>query len=64
MSGDHAEAAAQRADLPMLRTYRLWFEHTRTCADGCKGLPKAQDGWAMGRELWGAYRLARIEGTS
>ncbi|MDT0572543.1 hypothetical protein RM704_34645 [Streptomyces sp. DSM 3412] len=50
-----------RVELPMLRAYRLWFEHTRTCGIGCKGTPKAQDGCEDGRRLWGAYRLARIE---
>lgn len=44
----------------MLRTYRLWFEHTRRCDRGCNGIPKAQDGCEAGQELWGAYRLARI----
>lgn len=44
----------------MLRAYRLWFEHTAKCADGCKGRPKAQDGCAEGRQLWGTYRLTRI----
>lgn len=64
MSGDRVEAAVRQAELPMLRAYRLWFEHTRKCADGCKGVSKAQDGCAGGRELWGVYRLARIGGTS
>lgn len=63
MSGDKVRAAIRRAEIPMLRTYRLWFEHTKKCAD-CKGIPKAQDGCEAGRELWGAYRLARIGRTS
>lgn len=54
------QAVAGRAEIPMLRAYRLWFEHTRKCTDGCKGRPKAQDGCGEGRRLWGAYRLARI----
>ncbi|MET9814035.1 hypothetical protein [Streptomyces sp. NPDC006355] len=60
MSGERGGAAVRRAEIPMLRAYRLWFEHTRRCADGCKGVRKAQDGCETGRELWGAYRLARI----
>lgn len=49
----------RNAELPMLRAYRLWFEHTTKCAD-CEGRPKAQDGCETGRELWGTYRLTRI----
>ncbi|WP_371578687.1 hypothetical protein [Streptomyces sp. NBC_01314] len=60
MTGGRVGAAVQRAEMPMLRAYRLWFEHTRRCDGGCKGIPKAQDGCEAGRELWGAYRLARI----
>ncbi|MDX3617759.1 MULTISPECIES: hypothetical protein [Streptomyces] len=52
--------ATPRTEIPMLRAYRLWFEHTRKCADGCRGTPKAQDGCEDGRQLWGTYRLARI----
>lgn len=52
--------AAPRAEIPMLRAYRLWFEHTRKCGDGCKGAHKAEDGCEDGRELWGSYRLTRI----
>ncbi|CBG71489.1 hypothetical protein SCAB_44261 [Streptomyces scabiei 87.22] len=54
------KAAVRRDEMPMLRTYRLWFEHTRRCDRGCNGIPKAQDGCEAGQELWGAYRLARI----
>ncbi|MDX2780418.1 hypothetical protein PV379_24320 [Streptomyces caniscabiei] len=54
------QAVAERAEIPMLRAYQLWFEHTRRCAEGCKGRPKAQDGCVEGRELWGTYRLTRI----
>jgi hypothetical protein len=64
MSGERVGAAVQRAEIPMLRMYRLWFEHTRKCPGGCKGVRKAQDGCETGRELWGAYRLARIGRTS
>ncbi|MDX3641963.1 hypothetical protein P1P70_21580 [Streptomyces sp. MB09-02B] len=53
-------SATRRLEIPMLRAYRLWFEHTRTCAVGCKGSPKAQDGCEVGRQLWGTYRLTRI----
>ncbi|MFI1357322.1 hypothetical protein ACH4TV_27615 [Streptomyces sp. NPDC020898] len=42
----------------MLRTYRLWHEHTRKCADGCKGAGKALDGCETGRGLWAIYRRA------
>ncbi|ULR52122.1 hypothetical protein [Streptomyces deccanensis] len=58
--GRNGRPAAVRPELPMLRAYRLWFEHTRTCAVGCKGTPKAQDGCEDGRRLWGTYRLTRI----
>ncbi|WP_326580206.1 hypothetical protein OG889_21035 [Streptomyces sp. NBC_00481] len=52
--------ATPHAEIPMLRAYRLWFEHTRKCTLGCKGIPKAQDGCENGRQLWGTYRLTRI----
>lgn len=55
-------AALRQAELPMLRAYRLWHEHTRKCADGCKGARKAQDGCDSGRELWAAYRHAYAGG--
>lgn len=64
MRGPKVESRVRTAELPMLRAYRLWFEHTRKCTDGCKGSSRAQDGCETGQELWGAYRLARIEGTS
>lgn len=63
MSGGRVESRVRNAELPMPRAYRLWFEHTKKCPD-CKGKPKAQDGCEAGRELWGAYRLARIGRTS
>ncbi|QFQ98961.1 hypothetical protein F9278_25550 [Streptomyces phaeolivaceus] len=62
MTGRTGESRARNTELPMLRAYRLWFEHTKRCAD-CKGRPKAQDGCETGRELWGAYRLVRIGRT-
>lgn len=40
-------------------SYRLWFEHAIKC-DQCKNT-KPSDGCEKGRELWGAYRLARVE---
>ncbi|UUU23557.1 hypothetical protein [Streptomyces sp. DSM 40750] len=64
MSGGRVGAAVRQTEIPMLRAYRLWFEHTRRCDKGCKGVRKAQDGCADGRELWGAYRVARIGGVS
>ncbi|WP_045558689.1 hypothetical protein [Streptomyces sp. FxanaA7] len=60
MSNRQSTATTPRPELPMLRAYRLWFEHTRMCGAGCKGTPKAQDGCEDGRWLWGAYRLTRI----
>jgi hypothetical protein len=54
-------AAVRQAELPMLRAYRLWFEHTRRCAD-CKNARKAQDGCESGRELWNAYHRAYAGG--
>lgn len=63
MSGGRVESHVRNAELPMLRAYRLWFEHTEKCAD-CKGKPKAQDGCETGRALWGTYRLTRIGRTS
>ncbi|MFF7752877.1 hypothetical protein ACFZCP_27350 [Streptomyces sp. NPDC007971] len=49
--------SVQESDIQ--RTYRLWFEHTRMC-EQCKRVTKAVGGCETGRELWGAYRLARI----
>jgi hypothetical protein len=60
MTHEQARTTVRPAEIPMLRAYRLWFDHTRKCDAGCKGAPKAQDGCENGRELWGAYRLARI----
>lgn len=61
MSGGQVRVAVRRVEIPMLRAYRLWFEHTRKCGDGCKGAVRVQYGCAVGRGLWGAYRLARNE---
>lgn len=63
MNGDRTRAAVRQTETTMQSTYRLWFEHARRC-DGCKRVSKAQDGCDAGRELWGAYRLARIERAS
>ncbi|GAQ67681.1 hypothetical protein SsS58_08137 [Streptomyces scabiei] len=60
MPDERVAAAVRRGEMPMLRAYRLWFEHARKCGDGCKGTPKAQDGCEDGRRLWGTYRLTRI----
>ncbi|MCX4905451.1 hypothetical protein [Streptomyces sp. NBC_00878] len=62
MSTGSVESRAGNAELPMLRAYRLWFEHTKKCAD-CKDKHKAQDGCETGRERWGTYRLARTGRT-
>jgi len=55
--GSRVQAAVRQAELPMLRAYRLWFEHARKCAD-CKCVSRAQDGCAHGQGLWGTYRSA------
>ncbi|GAV40717.1 hypothetical protein [Streptomyces acidiscabies] len=41
----------------MLRAYRVWFEHARTC-DGCYATRKC----GTGQELWNAYRRAHGDG--
>ncbi|WP_416985646.1 hypothetical protein [Streptomyces sp. T028] len=64
MAGGQVGAAARRHEIPMLRAYQLWFEHTRKCDAGCRRVHNAQDGCEAGRELWGAYRLARIGRTT
>ncbi|MEU6226921.1 hypothetical protein [Streptomyces sp. NPDC047042] len=61
--GTRAQSAVRKAELPMLRAYRLWFEHARKCTD-CKRVTKAQDGCESGQELWGAYRRAYDGGTT
>ncbi|MEH0422711.1 hypothetical protein [Streptomyces sp. B21-083] len=61
MIGARVNSAVRQVELPMLRTYRLWFEHARKCAD-CKNVRKAQQGCGSGRELWNAYRLAYAGG--
>jgi hypothetical protein len=61
MTGAKVSAAVRQAELPILRAYRLWFEHTRKCV-GCKSVRKAQDGCQGGRELWATYRLAYAGG--
>ncbi|MGP2437035.1 hypothetical protein [Streptomyces sp. JW3] len=43
------------------RAYRLWFEHARGC-EVCKRVAAVAEGCAEGQELWGGYRLARIDG--
>ncbi|KFG05940.1 hypothetical protein IQ61_27560 [Streptomyces scabiei] len=60
MPDERVSGAVRRGEMPMLRAYRLWFEHTRKCGDGCKGTPRAHDGCEDGRRLWGTYRLTRI----
>lgn len=54
-------SAQETAETDMQRTYRLWFEHAFKC-DQCKNTPAPSDGCEVGRDLWGAYRLARIGG--
>ncbi|KPI29328.1 hypothetical protein OK074_6775 [Actinobacteria bacterium OK074] len=56
MTGSKVRASAKLTEDSMLRAYRLWFEHTRKCDDGCKGAGRAQDGCESGRELWDTYR--------
>ena len=60
--GARVRAGVRYAELPMLRAYRLWFEHTRTCEE-CKRVHRAQDGCAAGRNLWDAYRHIRGGGN-
>lgn len=62
MNGDKVRASVRLAEDGTLRAYRLWFEHTRRCADGCKGARKALDGCESGRELWASYRHAYAGG--
>jgi len=62
MTGARVSAAVRQAELPMLRAYRLWHEHTRKCVDGCKSVRKAQDGCESGQELWASYRHAYAGG--
>ena len=57
MTGARVRAAVRQAELPMLRAYRLWFEHARKC-DDCKRVGKVQDGCGNGQGLWDAYRQA------
>ncbi|KPI25344.1 hypothetical protein OK074_6958 [Actinobacteria bacterium OK074] len=63
MTDAKVQAAVTRAEIPMLRAYRLWFEHARRCADGCKGAGRAQNGCASGRELWDTYQRAYNGGS-
>lgn len=58
MTGERVRASVRLAEDAMLRAYRLWHEHTRTCADACKDVRKAVDGCDTGGELWAAYRRA------
>ncbi|MDX3752428.1 hypothetical protein [Streptomyces sp. AK08-02] len=64
MNDETVGAIVKKVEDDMLRTYRLWFEHARKCAVGCKRVSRAQDGCEDGRELWGVYRLTRIGRTS
>ncbi len=63
MSGARVRKSVRPAEDGMLRAYRLWFEHTRKCSDGCKRVRKALDGCESGRELWGIYRHAHAGGV-
>ena len=56
--GLRVQAAVRQAELPMLRAYRLWFEHARRCDGDCKHASRAMDGCETGQGLWGAYRQA------
>ncbi len=62
MTGAKVSTAVRKAELPILRAYRLWFEHTRKCTE-CKSVRKAQDGCESGRGLWTAYRDAYAGGA-
>ena len=63
MTGPRVRASVRLAEDAMLRAYRMWHEHTRKCADGCKGAGKALNGCEIGRELLGAYRRAYAGGS-
>ncbi|MEW2114899.1 hypothetical protein AB0945_06855 [Streptomyces sp. NPDC005474] len=63
MTRTRVQTAARQAELPMLHAYRLWFEHARKCAEGCKRVSKAQDGCENGQALWDAYRQAYSGGA-
>lgn len=63
MTGARVRVTVRLADDAMLRAYRLWHEHARTCADGCKDVRKALDGCESGQELWAAYRRAYTGGS-
>lgn len=63
MTGERGRASVRLAEDAMLRSYRLWHEHARKCADGCKGAGKALDGCETGRELWAVYRRAYVGGS-
>lgn len=57
-------ATQETAETGMQRTYRGWMEHATGCGQ-CRNSPNPSNGCDVGRELWGAYRLARIgRGTS
>lgn len=58
MTNPGTRASSPRTEIPMLRAYRLWFEHTKKCAD-CKRVHKATDGCEIGQELWATYRRSR-----
>jgi hypothetical protein len=62
MTGARVRAAGRQAELPMLRAYRLWFEHARKCGD-CKRVSRAKDGCENGRGLWDSYRQAHAGGA-
>ncbi|MDX3457763.1 hypothetical protein PV396_38425 [Streptomyces sp. ME02-8801-2C] len=51
------KVGVRQTELPMLRAYRLWFEHARKCAH-CKRVRTARDGCLDGQELWASYRRA------
>ncbi len=56
--------AQDTAGNDMQRTYRAWTGHAAECGQ-CSNSPNPSEGCDVGRELWGAYRLARIgRGTS
>ncbi|MEW2119223.1 hypothetical protein AB0945_29350 [Streptomyces sp. NPDC005474] len=56
--------AQETTETAMQRTYRLWFKHADDC-NQCAYSASPSNGCAVGRELWGLYRLARMgRGTS
>lgn len=59
MNGRVASAIAL-TESTMYEAYREWLRHAESC-DGCRAAEKPSAGCDKGKDLWGAYRLARIQ---